>query len=370
MMANAEHLAILKQGVAQWNAWREQHPYIRPDLRYTKLLNATLSDINLSHVNLRDAILNGTNLFSANLSSTNLTNAGLSNTDLTHANLNRASLKDANLNHAQLNGANLQGANLSNAVLSAVSLSNANLSDAILNGASLNDAILNGTILGGSSLQEATVGSTVFARIDLRQVKGLTELIHQGPSCIELYTIQLPLDGSAFHFLRGVGVVEEWIDFYRAQILHPIQYHSCFISYSSQDEQLARRLHADLQAHGVRCWFAPEDMKTGDKIRPRIDEAIHQQEKLLLLLSEHSIKSSWVANEVEAALEKEDRQGREVLFPIRLDETVMHTPESWAATIRRTRHIGDFTAWTDPEAYTLAFERLLRDLKKAEKQEG
>jgi hypothetical protein len=53
----------------------------------------------------------------------------------------------------------------------------------------------------------------------------------------------------------------------------------------------AKRLHADLQAEGVRCWFALEDMKIGDRIRQRIDEAIHLQDKLLLLLSEHSIES-------------------------------------------------------------------------------
>ena len=29
----------------------------------------------------------------------------------------------------------------------------------------------------------------------------------------------------------------------------------------------------DLQAKDVRCWFAPEDMKIGDKIRPRLDTA-------------------------------------------------------------------------------------------------
>ncbi|HEU5375784.1 MAG TPA: TIR domain-containing protein [Ktedonobacteraceae bacterium] len=55
---------------------------------------------------------------------------------------------------------------------------------------------------------------------------------------------------------------------------------------------LARRLHADLQAEGVRCWFAPEDMKIGNRIRQRIDEAIHLQDKLLLLLSVHSLASS------------------------------------------------------------------------------
>jgi hypothetical protein len=187
---------------------------------------------------------------------------------------------------------------------------------------------------------------------------------HRGPSHIELYSVQLPQDGSALHFLRGAGVPDEWIDEYRVRMMHPIQYHSLFISYSSKDEMLAARLHADLQAAGVRCWFAPEDMKIGDKIRQRIDEAIHMQDKLLLLLSEHALASNWVANEVEVALEKEDRQQREVLFPVRLDNAVMQTSEGWAAALRRTRHIGDFTAWPDPSAYRAAFERLLRDLKQ------
>ncbi len=32
-MPNPEHMEIIKQGVAAWNKWREQHPDIRPDLR-------------------------------------------------------------------------------------------------------------------------------------------------------------------------------------------------------------------------------------------------------------------------------------------------------------------------------------------------
>jgi hypothetical protein len=104
-------------------------------------------------------------------------------------------------------------------------------------------------------------------------------------------------------------------------------------------------------------------MKIGDKIRPRIDEAIHLHEKLLLLVSEHSIASSWVEAEVEAALEKENLQKRSVLFPVRIDESVLHTMQAWAATVRRTRHIGDFTQWTHPQFYQHSLERLLRDLK-------
>jgi hypothetical protein len=54
-----------------------------------------------------------------------------------------------------------------------------------------------------------------------------------------------------------------------------------------------------------------------------------------------------------------------VLFPIRVDDGIMSTDQAWAADIRRTRHIGDFSHRTDKESYQRAFERLLRDLKAA-----
>ncbi len=223
---------------------------------------------------------------------------------------------------------------------------------------------MGGCDLSYVNLSGALLWDTVITHVDLRTIKGLTEIVHQGSSIVTLDSVDLPHDGSALHFLRGAGIPDEWIDFWRSSRMYPIQYHSLFISYSGKDETLARRLHADLQDHGVRCWFAPEDLKIGEKFRQRINEAIHLQDKLLLLLSEHSIASNWVENEVEAALEKEDRQQREVLFPIRLDDAVMQTSQAWAATLRRTRHIGDFTHWIEPKVYQNVFDRLLRDLKQ------
>ena len=32
IVANPEHLEILRRGVKEWNAWRAEHPEIRPDL--------------------------------------------------------------------------------------------------------------------------------------------------------------------------------------------------------------------------------------------------------------------------------------------------------------------------------------------------
>src|SRR5205807_6274097 len=145
-------------------------------------------------------------------------------------------------------------------------------------------------------------------------------------------------------------------------VISTIEYYSCFISYSSKNEDFSKRLYADLQTEHVRCWFAPEDLKIGEKFRSRIDEAIRLHDKLLLVLSENSVNSPWVETEVESAFEKERQQKRLVLFPIRLDNAVMETRQAWAADIRRTRHIGDFRQWQDDTAYQGALQRLLRDL--------
>lgn len=143
----------------------------------------------------------------------------------------------------------------------------------------------------------------------------------------------------------------------------PTEFYSCFISCSSYDRDIAERLYTDLQSKGVRCWFAPHHMKIGDKIRPRIDESIRTYDKLLLILSKHSVTSPWVETEVEAAFERERQQNKLVLFPVRIDETVMQTTQVWAAEIRRARHIGDFTHWKDQNSYEQALICLLRDLK-------
>ncbi|HEU5380018.1 MAG TPA: toll/interleukin-1 receptor domain-containing protein [Ktedonobacteraceae bacterium] len=143
-------------------------------------------------------------------------------------------------------------------------------------------------------------------------------------------------------------------------------HHSCFLSYSSKEETLAQRLYADLKAQGVDCWFAPHSMKIGARIRLTIDQAIHQQAKLLLLLSQHSLESSWVEDEVEAALERERTERCEMLFPIRLDNAVTQPDApAWAVRLRRQVNIGDFSNWTDQQAYEKAFERLLGDLENA-----
>lgn len=142
-------------------------------------------------------------------------------------------------------------------------------------------------------------------------------------------------------------------------------YFSCFISHSSQDQEFVDRLHSNLKEEDVDCWFAPEDMSIGDRIREALENAIQLKEKVLLVLSDTSVQSQWVEHEVEAALEKERNQKRVVLFPIMIDRSVMNADVGWARLLRRTRNIGDFTGWRDEDKYNKSLERLLSDLKKS-----
>lgn len=154
-----------------------------------------------------------------------------------------------------------------------------------------------------------------------------------------------------------------------------LQYNSCFISYSNADEEFAKRLYSKMRDEKLRVWFAPEDMKGGDKIYNQIDTAIQVHDKLLLVLSKSSMKSSWVKTEIRRAVKAGKREGRQKLFPISvvdfelLSEWVLFDADSGddlAAEIREY-FIPDFSNWKNHDVFEATFKKLLRDLKAESK---
>jgi hypothetical protein len=149
------------------------------------------------------------------------------------------------------------------------------------------------------------------------------------------------------------------------------QFYSCFISYSSKDEDFAERLYDDLQTNGVPCWFAPHDIKGGKKIHDQIDRAIRAKERLLLILSSDSMSSEWVKTEIAKARKREVQEERRILFPVRLvsfdalRDWELFDADAGKDSAREIREyfIPDFSNWKDANSYNDAFERLLRDLK-------
>ncbi|HEY4904632.1 MAG TPA: TIR domain-containing protein [Candidatus Sulfotelmatobacter sp.] len=367
-MANLEHVAELKKGAEAWNTWRTQHPKITPDFSGATLVGASLSSAILSYANLRGADLSNANLLGAHLNGAalgkaNLSHANLAMTNLWRAGLAEAMVLEADLTNAKVCMANLCGARFCNTNFWTASLSRSALADADLTGANLAFVDLSYSDLARTNIDAARIRGTIFGCNDLSEVTGLETVRHEGPSTVGIDTIYLSKGKIPEVFLRGCGVPDEFVAYAKSLVTNPIEFYSCFISYSTQDQAFADRLYADLQNKGVRCWFAPEDLKIGDRFQERIEESIRIYDKLLVLLSERSVNSSWVEREVQAAFEKEQRQGTAALFPVRIDDAVMDCPRAWAADIRRTRHIGDFRKWKDHDSFQKSLNRLLRDLK-------
>lgn len=342
-MANPEHVEILSKGIKDWNKWREENPNTFPDLSAQNLDNKELGSYMDKKRNARGSI---------------------EYAEVITPNFDNVNFNYSYLSGVSLSGANLRGASFEGAKLRGVDFANTYLEHASFRRTFLYSINFFGARLDLTDFNEARLEYCSFGNNDLSRVKNLTFVKHLGPSSIGLDTIFKSQGNISEKFLRGCGVPEGFITYMRSLTAEAIEFHSCFISYSSKDEEFVRRLYADLQNEGVRCWFAPEDLKIGDRFRVRIDESIRLYDKLVLVLSENSVSSEWVGDEVEAALEKEAGQGGKVaLFPLRLDEAVTEIKSGWPAKVRRTRHIGDFSDWKNHDSYKKAFERLMRDLK-------
>ena len=170
-------------------------------------------------------------------------------------------------------------------------------------------------------------------------------------------------------FLRGCGLPDEIITFIPSLIgsLSPIQFYSCFISYSHEDKFFARRLHDSLQGRGIRCWLDEHQLLPGDNIYKEFDLGVRLWDKILLCASQASLTSWWVEREIDTAFEKEmtlnKERGTEVLaiIPLNLDGHLFEWKHPHAAAIRK-RLASDFTGW---EKDNTKFETQLEQIVKA-----
>ena len=318
-MANPKHREILKQGVDAWNKWRVENPGITP-------------------------VLEGA--------------------DLREADLPRADLRRAYLRQANLYGANLAGAQAGEAILAGANLYRAELKGADLRGADLHATNLDGADLSGTDVTNAQLVDTTFGNNDLSTIKGLETVRHLGPSTIGIDTIYKSKGNIPEVFLRGAGVPEDFITYMRSLVGKAIDFYSCFISYSSKDDDFAQRLYADLQAKNVRCWKFDENAKWGESVWGEIDTAIRHYDKLVVICSKHSLQSPPVIREIERALQKEDREHKNVLFPIRIDDYLFDEWDHPRKADVVSKVIGDFRGSDNLATYSKAFPRFLDALNR------
>ena len=364
-MANPEHLAALRDGAKDWNRWRKRNPDVAVNLSRSDLAGADLRGADLRGAMLMEADLRGAKLARVNLCRSDMEGAKMTGADLSGGLVRNANLRQSRCDETVWVSANLTGAELRKA----------SFRYADLRFASLSNTRFSRTNVADAKFDNAKLYETMLLDTDLSTAHGLEACIHQGPSSIDHRTLlrsgRLPPV-----FLRGCGIPELIIEHLPTFLNESARLSSCFISYSTKDQEFADQLHADLQNQGVRCWFAPHDVKAGKKLHEQIDEAIHRFDRLLLVLSEHSMNSEWVMTEIAHARQKELAENRQVLFPIslarfeKIREWKCFDADTGKDSAREIREyfISDFSNWKDHDSYQKEVDRLLRDLKAEENQ--
>lgn len=190
-MSAIDPRTLLGNGPDGWNAWREAHPEVKPDLSHLDLSGLDLGGCDLSacemvRTNLRGCDLSDTDLSFANLRGAELHSAVFAGTELTSASLYEASLGGADLRSARIHrtvfskayawDVNLSGVDLRLAFfeetdLTGATLVGANLSGGQLDGAILRKAHLDGATLVGARMIGATCEEASLKGADLGQAQ-------------------------------------------------------------------------------------------------------------------------------------------------------------------------------------------------------
>ena len=337
-MANEEQLSILKQGVEVWNKWRENNPDIEIDL-----IDADLSETDLRKANLRKALLFRASLHAANLIEADLREAILWVTDFQAANLSTADFREASLI-----GATLKGSNLNKSVFSS-----------------------------------ASVGAITFDHLDLSEVIGLENVIHEAPSDITLSTLMFSRGKIPENFLSGCGL-NDW-EIEEAKLYNPslsndevnkalyrvyelrgsqaLQISPLFVSYSHANSEFVDKVGKRLTKEGIRFWRDIHDMKSG-RLEKQIDRAMRLNPTVLLVLSKNSLSSDWVEHEVHNARGLEKEMGRDVLCPVALDDSWKNS--RWPKRVMEQimeYNILDFSEWEDDSRFEDMFRKLIDGLQ-------
>jgi hypothetical protein len=90
-----------------------------------------------------------------------------------------------------------------------------------------------------------------------------------------------------------------------------------FISYATDDRQVAENVCAALEAGNIKCWIAPRDVPYGADYEEAIIDGIASSRLFVLVLSSHSNASPHVKREIQYACS--DESGRQIV-PLRIED--------------------------------------------------
>lgn len=93
-----------------------------------------------------------------------------------------------------------------------------------------------------------------------------------------------------------------------------------FLSHNSNDKPFVRKLAADLESHGIRCWIDEAEIKIGDSLVQKIREGIDAVDYMAVVLTNNSINSPWVQREIDVSINKEILGKNIKVLPLMLEQ--------------------------------------------------
>jgi hypothetical protein len=76
--------------------------------------------------------------------------------------------------------------------------------------------------------------------------------------------------------------------------------YTVFLSHSSNDRWVARQIRKEIEAAGASVWLDQKDLHGGDVLEDAIHKGITGSQEGVVLISNRSVKSWWVAYEIGA----------------------------------------------------------------------
>ena len=352
--------------------------------------------IDLSGQNLDGIEINGYNLMmrGANFEGASLRNAKISQLQISYSNFQRANLEGATFESCIMVSsdfymANCRGSRFFGGYLDCSCFVFTDLSHSLFFGCDWSEVLLGftdirGCVLGDiNNIQDCTIASIPQEKISSIEPFKIVDLDHLTIERTAEYQRILSRKGVELSstpqmycdFFKKVGLSDTFVNAYLelvSQIADDLQ--SVFISYSFSDQKFADKLFDALRSRGVKVWYAPKNMKSGKKIHEQIHSAIQSHDRMLLVLSQDSMNSSWVSTEIAKAYSREAEDGQRILFPVSLGQ--FDNLSNWElfdadhgldlARYIRQYYIPDFSDWESKDSFQELVTKLIDDLALSE----
>lgn len=125
--------------------------------------------------------------------------------------------------------------------------------------------------------------------------------------------------------------------------------HDVFISYSTKNSDVANKVCHVLEQNDVPCWIAPRNIASGRVYIDEIADAIKSTKIVVLIFSEFSQESKYVANEINMAFSH-----KKPILSMNIDDSLPKEDMEYYLKVTQW-----FPAFPDPEA---VLEKLVEDV--------